>query len=672
MPSTPLSVTSFTSTPIALRSGATICATSQSSDSIFTLSTDGYLSGMWVKSGSLKTSFGEGGFVDTKSKYNTTVEIFTDDYGSGSILTGGGYDIMGSPGADVPLQQGVIKQWDLVRGTNVATYIGGGGLVRCIGVPGVTSENVATTVPLKEEEVEDDGKEDGKGGEGKEEKDDEDDDPYADDPTFNPNADDEEKARKEKERAKKRKAKQRINSHKLTAFVSGGDDVNLRFWDCTRKALVAEFIEEGLGAMKNIATCEGRPAVVLSGHRAGPGSTTGTVCVWDINGRVCMNKLEGVHVSEVAAMALSHCGTKLFTAGGTDDPTMKEWDMRMMRKVKNVGYHEDRIITLGLLTKPNHSFLFSASKDNSVGVSSITKSGVIKSKLVAEITDFQGLNNSISLGPMKLGDVSFAGGQKRKSKPDIYTVSADNFLRLYDMSDVISLDSASAPGVQAGVEKDVAKMKLSAEDNDHAKQTEFWDSFPSSEDVHGETAAKVGMNMTGKKKTVEKAVDNVKRDKYGNEVGSIEYWVAKGNEPKRPKVGDIVVLAGDNEDVDYAGVEITEQQKNVLKAMAEEKADKLPDEAKQMSLKFNRGDLGIIISDDNSGVPFEVLGALTGEKGWFEEDWIEVANLETIKKAKKENDISVANLKAGEVAKKEEYAGGSNGEGKEDEEEEEE
>jgi len=125
----------------------------------------------------------------------------------------------------------------------------------------------------------------------------------------------------------------------------------------------------------------------------------------------------------------------------------------------------------------------------------------------------------MSLNPMKLGDVSFAGGQKRKSKPDIYTISADKNLRLYDLSDVISLSSPTDPSSQSGIEKDVSQMKLSAEDNYHAKQTEFWDNFPSSEDVHGSSAATVGINMTGKKKQNVKIVDNVKRDKYGNEIG---------------------------------------------------------------------------------------------------------------------------------------------------------
>ena len=250
-------------------------------------------------------------------------------------------------------------------------------MVRCLGVPGVTHECSASTVPLKEED-EEEPKEDGEGkeGEGKEDND----DPYADDPAFNPNTD-EAAAEAEKRRKKRKNAKYRVNSHRLTCFVSGGDDINLRLWDCARTTLLAELVEEGLGAMKNIATCEGRPAVVLSGHRAGPNSTMGTVCVWDINGRTCMNKLKDVHVSEVASMVLSHCGNKLFTAGGTDDPTMKEWDMRMMKKVKNVGYHDERILSLGLLTKPKQSYLFSASKDNSIGVSLIAKSGVVKSKV---------------------------------------------------------------------------------------------------------------------------------------------------------------------------------------------------------------------------------------------------------------------------------------------------
>ena len=339
------------------------------------------------------------------------------------------------------MQQGVVKQWDLVSGKNIATYIGGTGLVRCLGIPGVSMETTATTVPIKEEEEEEEGKEDGKEGEGKEEAKSEsktqDDDPYADDPTFNVVSEEEEEAKKRAALKRKKAKKHRINSHRLTAFVSGGDDVSLRLWDCTRTSLVAELSSDNLGAMKNIATCVGRPAVVLSGHRAGEGRKMGAVAVWDINGRVEMGRLEDVHEQEVAAMAVSECGNKLFTAGGADDPTIKEWDLRMMKKVKNVGYHTDRVLSLAVLTKPNQSYVFSAGKDSTVGISMVSKAGVVKSKLVAEITDFQGLNNAISLVPMKLGDVSFAGGQKRKSKPDIYTVSGDKNLRLYDLSDVI-------------------------------------------------------------------------------------------------------------------------------------------------------------------------------------------------------------------------------------------
>ena len=120
-------------------------------------------------------------------------------------------------------------------------------------------------------------------------------------------------------------------------------------------------------------------------------------------------------------------------------------------------------------------------------------------------------------------------------------------------------------------------------------------------------------------------------------------------------------LAARRTQMETPGVEITEKQKNILTAMALSKASALPSSAKQMALTFKRGDLGIILSDDNSGVPFEILGALTGEKGWYEEDWIEVANLETIKKAKKENDISVANLKAGDVLKKKNNSRGGHG-----------
>ena len=64
---------------------------------------------------------------------------------------------------------------------------------------------------------------------------------------------------------------------------------------------------------------------------------------------------------------------------------------------------------------------------------------------------------------MKLGGVKFAGGQKRKSTPDIFTVCTDKCLRQYDLSDFISLEDATAVDAKVGdkgVEKDVSKMKL--------------------------------------------------------------------------------------------------------------------------------------------------------------------------------------------------------------------
>ncbi|GMH65309.1 hypothetical protein TL16_g04165 [Triparma laevis f. inornata] len=640
--------TSYTNLPIPLKgSGSSIVSSAidPSGSSCYTVDTNGILSAMWAKSGGVKASFGEGGYADTKSQYVTSMSVFADDFGSGSILTGGGYEIMGSPNGREAMTQGIVKQWDLVRGTNVATYMGGRGLVRCLGIPGRTQDNSATIVPIAEEKDEEE-------EEQKREKKNED-NPYADDPTWGAMEEDpEEEAKKKRRKEAEKEKKFRPNGHRLTTFVSGGDDRILRVWDCVKTCMTAELEEDGVGAIKNIATCEGRHGLVLTGHRAGNTSMNGDVCIWDINGRLCMNKLKDVHVSEVNAMALSPCGLKLFTAGGADDPTMKEWDLRMMKKVKNVGFHKDRIQALGLLTTPGVSYLTHASKDGTNGLTAVTKSGVIRSKQVAEMDDFQGWSTHVSLVPMKLGDVKFAGGQKRKSTPDIFTVGTDRQLRQYDLSDFIKLsDPKTASELpEGGVERDFSKMKLNAEDNYHKQQSDFWDSFPSSEEVHGAA-------MKAKAKKEEEKDDGVARDKYGNEVGSIEYWVAKGNEPKRPKIGDIVVLSGDNAKME--GVEgegegeggITDAQKEILKVQREAKAENLPDDAKEGVLKSGKADLGIITKDDNSGVPFEILSGLTGEKGWYEESHVEIANIETIKRSRKQNDISVASLKTGEVKK---------------------
>ena len=88
------------------------------------------------------------------------------------------------------------------------------------------------------------------------------------------------------------------------------------------------------------------------------------------------------------------------------------------------------------------------------------------------------------------------------------------------------------------------------------------ENFPTSEEVQRSRSGRA----EEKKAASAQSIDEVKRDKYGNEFGSIEYWIAKGNEPKRPKVGDIVVLAGDNAvtESDPSLGEITPEQKAVL------------------------------------------------------------------------------------------------------------
>jgi len=97
---------------------------------------DGYINGSWARSGSAKASFGNGGMVNTRSKYVTCLHLYCDSFGSGSLLTGGGFDV--SSTASGQSVQGSVKQWDLNTGENVATFMGGEGQVRAIGVPGVT------------------------------------------------------------------------------------------------------------------------------------------------------------------------------------------------------------------------------------------------------------------------------------------------------------------------------------------------------------------------------------------------------------------------------------------------------------------------------------------------------------------------------------------------------
>jgi hypothetical protein len=134
--------------------------------------------------------------------------------------------------------------------------------------------------------------------------------------------------------------------------------------------------------------------------------------------------------------------------------------------------------------------------------------------------------------------------------------------------------------------------------------------------------------------------------RYGNEVGSLEYWVAKDAEPKRPKVGDLVVLVGDGGDLEAAA----EASAKTVEMIAEERQariDSLPAEAKQGALVHGKGDIGILLKDDKSGVPFEIFSGVSGQTTWYEELWVEKATAAAADAAESAHGITKASLKAG-------------------------
>jgi len=361
------------------------------------------------------------------------------------------------------------------------------------------------------------------------------------------------------------------------------------------------------------------------------------------------------------SQAVTADGNTLYTAGGMDDPTMKEWDLRMRKKLKNVGFHKDRITSMGLIQTEKVTHLITASKDCTTQISTIRKTGVVKSKLVAEISDQDvGWGQALSCGLMR--ESTFAGGQRKKPKTDLMVVGTDRVLRTYDLGDFISLEASGGSDKildsnTAGEDRDASTRVTGLEDNYHAKQSEFWDNF-GDDSEHAKKASDQEIRAmerrkedAEKKKKEEEKRNAVKTDKYGNEVGSIEFWVAKGCEPMRPKIGDLVVLIGDNE-VNSNEEETKEGEGGAhiehLRKERIERIEALPKEAKEGALAFGKYDLGIVLKDDKSGVPYEIFSGYSGRTSWAEVAWLELASKEHVEKALQANGISKDSLKKGE------------------------
>ncbi len=638
LPTTMHSLENYRSTALPNRATTAPISSYFTSTAVYSLLSDGYITCAWTKTGATATSFGDRGFLSTTTKYPTCLLGHTTTSGVSRLLVGGGFDV-----GDV--QQGVVQLYESESSKCMATFMGGVGLVRCLGIPGTDAGSFSTVPPSPESDSDDD--EPRLSSALVEPSQTNEDDLYADDPTFRPNADDvadeQEKLRKKLSKAAKT---YQPNTSRFDSFVTAGDDTIVRVYDVQSKSLSHELSDSALGAVKAIATTASRRGLIVTAHRAHEGPHA-PVALWDINGKTLLGTLDA-HVSEVTCAVLSPDGNIIYTAGGADDPTIKEFDIRMMRKIKNVSVHEGHVTSLSLVSTSHGNHILSSSKDGAVNLTAVKKSGVVKSKIVAEISDHDGWITNVSLSPMR--PATYAGGQAKAGKPDIFTVGTDRYLRQYDLSDFIDL-SDKEKEVAGGVERLVLEEKLDAAGAYHKQQLEFWDNLgPDAVDTgHNKSIA----NQRKKESASAAATPSAQVDRWGNEFGSIDYWVAKGASPKRPRVGDLVVLAGDNGDDFWdPHKEVKLMMKTVLEQERTARADKLPEEAKSAALRFAQSDLGIVTKDDNSGVPFQVFSGLTGETAWYEQDWVEVATDDRIKESLRSRGITRDDLKRRKSVKK--------------------
>ena len=343
-----------------------------------------------------------------------------------------------------------------------------------------------------------------------------------------------------------------------------------------------------------------------------------------------------------------------------------------------IAIHPSQITSLASIVTPpgSRNYVLSTSKSGLAYLHSTSRVGVVKSQAILTFENYSkentydankdapstpgsatGANALEALGKGWPIDTDFRLVMKdgKVSKLDLRIVGSDRKVRSYDIAETIRLKTSAAPraadSAAAAADDAVSSLNLSEskrdskEDNYHRKQMEFWDNLPS-EPAEAKSSGGRNNNSNNNTKSGAPVVDaeasldpygNPTHDEHGNKFGSIEYWVMKGEKPKRLKVGDLVVLAGENIVTDATGA-----------AGPTRVNPNLPAEALGGSLKPNRYDIGVVTVDDQSGMPYEVFGAVSATKSWFEEAWIVAASAETITRIQALGGIDIERARAGE------------------------
>ena len=414
-------------------------------------------------------------------------------------------------------------------------------------------------------------------------------------------------------------------------LISGADDGTVRFWDVAEARAIVEVPahQEGVHVVKSDPSNRN---VVYTGGK------DGAIKLWDVRERECAATfiVPEVITNEgparpIADLTLTSDGSRLFSGagGGGLRSGMIEWDKRTRSFLHKVGWHEGSILNLAVACED--TMLVSVSKDGSMQCRDLRPSKK------GDDTFFEDPNNAF---PVVVEQHLEKGGQEAVQErlpawlpadthaftalcvsavaPDarggfggdnakhcVYTASTDIALREWDLSNLM----IDTPLKQINKENEINETFDEAMERAFAEVEAHAEARAEKNAALKASAAKLSISAKSKghsapdlpehkatSQATPASAESCTKSK-STESDQVPAWLKNNlhyKRMKRLKPEALVVLVD--------GVTIDSQSNGSLEA----------------------GEVGKLLSDDNTQTPFEVRGP-RGDIGWYEESQIKAA-----------------------------------------------